>query len=153
MKNGISRFVYVLAASALVIALFTSCKKEKTLSKTEMLVRSWKLIDLIATINGVSGSVYSSEVQPCQQDDSWEFAKGGTYLVKDIGTKCPGGADIVSSGTWQFLDNETKILVDPSDDDPYTGTIDEISASSLKISADQTFNGVPAKATFVYKAQ
>jgi hypothetical protein len=69
-------------------------------------------------------------------------------------TKCSASdPEVVTSGTWQLTDNETKMLVDDISEPAETLTIKELTSTSMKISGTQVSNGTTFTATIVFTAQ
>ena len=49
-------------------------------------------------------------IRNCQKDNYYQFNSDGAYQLNDGPTKCaPTDPQIIETGTWSFLDNETKL--------------------------------------------
>lgn len=57
-----------------------------------------------------NGSITISS-DPCQHDDITTFSIGGTYSKDEGATKCSQQSPQTITGTWELLDNDTKLLV------------------------------------------
>ena len=145
-------FIFALFAILLPGA---SCKKDDAQpSAQDLISKSWILSDLQATLNGVTESVYDDEFDACDQDNLYNFTADGKFTVTENIIKCdPPGPDPLSSGTWVLLENSTKITIDPSDEDPLTLNIEELTTTSFKASITDNSIGIPIKITFIYRAK
>ncbi len=155
MKKSLSRIAIVVATFAFVTLLVTSCKKdEKKLSRTELISRSWIQIDLIASTGTLSQSIFDQEVPVWHQDDIFEFKSDGTFIVTEGATReNPTDPDVVTTGTWQFIDSETKIVVDPANEGAETLTIEELTTTSFKGYLIDNSQGFDIKVTTVLQAK
>lgn len=108
------------------------------LTKTEMLTaKKWKVVGLT-----VGGSDFYALFDDCDKDDTHEFKTDGTYINDEGATKCdPMDDQIISTDTWKFTDNETKIEYDGG-----TATIKELTETKMVLEGD--FLGSPAVSTF-----
>lgn len=123
---------------AVSLIAVSACKKEDdktttptpgpTLTKTQMLTaKNWKLTG--ATSGGVD---YYPIIDPCDKDDLFIFKTDGTSIVDAGATKCdPTDPQIISTGTWTFIDNETKIYFDGD-----TGTLAELTSTKMVVKGD-----------------
>jgi hypothetical protein len=133
-------------------AFVSSCKKEESstpannnntgggsnLTKTEMLTaKKWKLVGLT-----VGGADFYSQFDDCDKDDTFEYKTDGTYIEDEGATKCdPSDPQVITTATWKFTDNETKLEADG-----VTATIKELTATKMVLEGD--FLGSPAVSTF-----
>ena len=92
-------------------------------SKTELLTsKVWKV-----TAFTLDGQNFFSQLDDCEKDDLTTFKTNGSFIEDEGATKCNvSDPQIITSSTWKFIDNETKILVDGD-----TATIKTLSTTSL----------------------
>jgi hypothetical protein len=139
--------------------LFSSCSKDdnktESASKSALIARNWKQTDLLAGQVGTPEvSVFNTFFEACKKDDIWQFKANGTYTVVEGASKCSTtDPDVVTSGTWQLTDNETKIIIDDVTEPAETLTIKELTSTSFKVSGTQVSNGTTFTATIVFTAQ
>jgi hypothetical protein len=153
MKSIRSNFT--LIALTAIFLLGAGCKKDDAQpTAQELISKSWLQTDLLATVSGQTESVFDSEYDVCGQDNIYTFNSNGTFSVTENTNKCdPSGPDEVGSGTWTLLEGGKKITIDPSDEDPRTLDIEELTATSMRASLTDNSLGIPIKITFVYKAK
>lgn len=139
---------------SLVFLSFGCSKDNKPLTKTELLSRTWRQTDILASLGGgAQSSVFNTVLTPCQQDNLWKFNSNGTYTVLEGATKCPNStSDVVSTGTWAFLENETKLTFTDATNGTQTFTISELTAASMKLSGTATYQGTPVSALVIFTA-
>ena len=138
-----------------LVMLSIGCSKDKQPpTKTELLSRTWRQTDLLASLGGgAQSSVFGTVLTPCQQDNLWKFNSNGTYSVLEGATKCPNStSDVVTTGTWAFLENETKLTFTDATNGSQTFTIAELTASSLKLSGAFNYQGTPVNAVVIFVA-
>lgn len=101
---------------------FTACKKdeETTPSKSDLIAKSWKAVDV--KINGVSFPI------ALLGNPVLTVAKAGTYTEISFGD--------TTTGTWAFYSNETKIILDGGTLDADTLNIVSLTASEFKLSGE-----------------
>ena len=117
-----------LSAILLGFTLLSSCSKddEPNLSRTELLTqKSWKLTQ--TAVLGISGPPESTAA-----DDIYTFSADGAYTFDEGASKEDPGDPQTITGTWEFIENESKIRL------TYSGlTFDqeivELSTSKLKV--------------------
>jgi Lipocalin-like domain len=152
--KSISTKLALVALSALLILSIGCSKDDKQPTASELLSKSWIQTDLLATVNGVTESVFNDEYEPCDQDNAYNFKSDGTFTVTENTTKCdPSDPDQVSSGTWTILEDGKKLTIVRINEDPQTLDIDELTATSMKVSVTDNSVGVPVKATLVFRAK
>jgi Lipocalin-like domain len=140
-------------------ALSTGCKKDDspgsaTPTKKDLISRQWIQTDLIATIGTLSESVYDSEFADCEQDNIYFFKPDGTFTITENTSKCnPGDPDLVTSGTWKLVENDTKIEIDPATEDAEILDILELTATTFKGSIRDNSTGIDILLTGVYTAK
>jgi hypothetical protein len=144
----------------LLLVLGISCSKDDKnvplpVSRAQLLARSWKQSDLLAAIpGGTPNSVFNTVLTACQRDNIWTFSSDGTYVVTEGASKCNAGdPDTATSGTWQLIENDTKIIIDDIKEAPQTLAIAELTSSSLKITGTQIIQGNTVNGTAIFQPQ
>ena len=130
----------------IISGIFTQCKKEKDdetpQSKTDIITTGqWRIIahtsspgfdwNLDGTIETDLYNVY----EPCEKDNYLIFKKDGTYEANEGATKCFSTDPQSEAGTWQLVDNETKINIDGD-----IATIEELTNNRMRIRSDLEFD-------------
>lgn len=134
---------------AVMATLVSSCKKDddnnsnnpsggSSATKTEMITaKSWKVTGLT-----VGGQDFYSQMDACDKDDLHTFKTDNTYIYDEGASKCdPSDPQVISTGTWKFTENETKIEYDGE-----TATIKELTSTKMVLEGD--FLGSTAVTTF-----
>ena len=103
-----------------------ACKKDNNISQTntELLTsKSWKLTSYrTGNINTTLQDEFPTYFD-CRKDDILSFNSNYIYTLDEGNLKCdPSGSQIFRQGTWEFLENETKLY-----------TVDTIARSLLEI--------------------
>ena len=145
MKN---LFILVLVLASV------SCSKDDNNqpTKKDLFAKTWKQTDLLASLAGTAAtSVFTTVLKACEQDNLWQFKADGTYTVTEGATKC-GTADVVTTGTWTFIENDTKVTFVDATNGTQTFTISELTATSLKLSGTQTYQGNAVNVVAVFAA-
>lgn len=142
----ISRSILFVSIAAI---LAVSCKDDDAKpSNTDLLTaKSWTVTSF--TLGGKD--VTDDFSDDCSKDDSSKFGKDGKVTLDNGSVKCdPSEPQTEDNGTWSFESNETKIKL-TSDGDSETYDIDELTATSLKVSYTytDTVNGVTVSAKLV----
>ncbi len=159
MKRNTLTVIKPLFILVLISALIAGCKKDdaskpEAPTKKDLISREWIQTDLIATIGAMSESVYDSEFDACDQDNIYNFKPDGTFTITENTTKCsPGDPDLVTSGTWRLLENDTKIEIDPATEDAEILDILELTATTFKGSIRDNSTGFDILLTGVYTAK
>jgi hypothetical protein len=159
MKQNTSGPAKLLLVAFSITAVITGCKKDDspnppTPTKKDLISRQWIQTDLIATIGTLSESVYDSEFADCEQDNIFYFKPDGTFTITENTTKCnPADPDLVTSGTWKLVENDTKIEIDPATEDPEILDILELTATSFKGSVRDNSTGIDILLTGIYTAK
>ncbi len=141
--------VTLLFLAFAMAAIISSCKKDDdntstpsgggaSATKTEIITaKTWKI-----TAATIGGQDVFSQQDECDKDDLHIFKIDGTYIYDEGATKCDTADDqIISTSTWKFLENETKIEFDGD-----VATIKEMTSTTIRI--EGTFLGTPATNTF-----
>lgn len=159
MKKRTKTLSKLMLSALLLTALITGCKKDDSPepaapTKKDLISRQWIQTDLIATIGTLSESVYDSEFADCEQDNIYFFKPDGTFTITENTSKCnPGDPDLVTSGTWKLVENDTKIEIDPATEDAEILDILELTATSFKGSIRDNSTGIDILLTGVYTAK
>jgi len=144
----------LIALSALLIISIGCSKEDKQPTAAELLSKSWIQIDLLATVNGISQSVFADEYELCDQDNAYNFKSDGTFTVTENTTKCdPTDPEEVATGTWTILEDGKKLTITRTGEEPQTLDIEELTATSMKVSVTDNSIGIPVKATLVFRAK
>jgi hypothetical protein len=148
----------ILALTLLVLGM--ACSKDDKnvplpVTRAQLLARSWKQTDLLAALpGGTPTSVFNTVLTACQRDNIWTFKSDGTYIVSEGASKCNAGdPDTATSGTWQLIENDTKIIIDDIKEVPQTLTISELTSSSMKITGTQIIQGNTVNGTAIFQPQ
>ena len=80
----------------------------------------------------------------CEKDNTLRFTSN-TYTFDEGSTKCDEDDPQTETGTWKFIDNETKIV---SDGD--TTNVVEISSSKFRSSIVEEYNGTEMTTIITY---
>ena len=139
----------------LAFVLAACSKKDEPASKASLLTRKWKQTDLLVSQAGTAPvSVYNTLVEDCSKDDIWEFKADGSFTVVEGATKCdPSDPVLISTGTWQLIENETKLVIDDISEPAQTLTINELTGSTLRATGTEVVNGLPLTVVGVFTAQ
>jgi len=158
MRKNNWLIISVLITTLLVTG--SSCDKDDDVVQTpvtraQLLARSWKQTDLLASTPGGSPvSVFLTVMEACQRDNIWTFKSDGTYIVTEGATKCdPTDPDTTTTGTWQLIETDTKIIIDDVNEAPQTLSITELTSSSLKINGNISYGGSTINGTAVFQPQ
>jgi hypothetical protein len=108
--------------------LFFSCDKDDPiLTKTDLLTqKTWKLTNL-----KISGA--EIELGDCVLDDIYSFAKPSAYTLDESTAKCDPNDSQITTGTWIFIEKETKIKILFSGLSLFDREIVELTPSALKL--------------------
>lgn len=150
------KLLALFSVSALMIIVL-SCSKdsEQAPTRAQLLTRNWKQTDLLASQSGLPAvSVFDMFFEACDKDNIWQFKSDGTFIVVEGATKCNStDPDTVTTGTWQLIENDTKIILDDASEPAQTLNIVELTSSSLRLTGTETINGAAVTATAVFTAQ
>ncbi len=107
MKNALT-----LTIGFLIILTFGCSKKDpEPLSKTKTKLltdKAWIMTSLEDKVNGMW--VKDTHAPSYEADNQYVFREDGSYEVNEGATKrLPNSTQIVYTGTWKFLENETKL--------------------------------------------
>lgn len=130
------------------LILIFSCSKKSdpapNLTPEQIITNAKGWIGSAATINppiqvpgGPAVSDFFAYLPVCEKDDVIFFGTDGKFKIDEGATKCDSAdPQIKEQGTWAFNGTKTAINIQPASGtgDPYTMTISELTATTLKIS-------------------
>jgi hypothetical protein len=155
MKMKTLRHAFSVLALASLTLFMQSCGKEDAQPSVEQrIAKTWIMTDMTATIASQTESVYADNVDPCMQDDEYTFTANGAVSVFGGSSKCdPDEPNPTSTGTYTVLDGGKKISIDADGTGSETFDLDELTATSLKVSQVDNSLGIPIKITLIYRAK
>lgn len=153
----------LIAAFALTVA-FSACKDDKDdatpaasgqTGSAALTGKDWRMTANTMTISGTGTPLDGTtdnyaEMEACEKDNLTRFNDDKTMVEKEGATKCdPGDPDTVSQGTWELMNNNTKLKITPSaaGSDPQIYDIITLNETTLSGSMTSSSNG----ATMVLK--
>ena len=145
----------------LIITLTVSvlnCKKDENVptSRKDLLSgKTWimtaETISPAININGTLITDFFSQEASCTKDDIGKFNANGTYTLEEGQTKCNvNDPQVFETGTWTFNSDET-VLVLTSSGIITNAKIQELTATKLVITEEETINGIKYTLTLTYK--
>jgi len=130
------------------IATLAACKKkDDNKSRTEYLtsgkwfISSYYYYDKITDANGTVTDLTDTTEYPteaCEKDNFITFKADGTLTSDEGATKCDTSDDQTSTGTWAFVENESKISI-TSDGDTYLYKIQSLNGSNFIFGQDSSY--------------
>ncbi|OGX91494.1 lipocalin family protein [Hymenobacter coccineus] len=125
-------FTALVAVSAIV-----ACSKKgddpQPLTPTQLLTaQKWRVSSATIAGPGQPTIDLTALSAPCKLDDYVQFADPSTYVVDEGATKCDSRDAQTQLGTWAFANNDTQLSISYTGDN-YTATVNELTASSLKL--------------------
>lgn len=156
MKNlRFISFAMLLLMGGLVT--FSSCKKDDddSPSKTKMITgkkffaKSIKIDPGITSPTGVTITDFYPFLPDCEKDDYTIFNENGTFVDDEGATKCEPGDPQTINGTWEFLEDETKLKLN-YDEGYELYNVDELTNSLLRISLSQVIDLGEGEKTYHY---
>jgi hypothetical protein len=124
--------------SAIAFSWLVSCKKDvkgnthDDQKKDTIVPTRVVLEDTLARLWVVTKSTHNGDPDPGTVGMKLDFFKGGTYKLINTGY----------DGTWEFLENNTKILIDKNDPSwKTTWTIQKLTAKSFIVTFKSPFSG------------
>jgi hypothetical protein len=148
----------LLIAALTIIAL--SCSKDDAATKKEMLTgKNWILT--AETINpgldfggGIIITDIYSQYDQCYKDNIANFTTSGNYTFEEGPTKCDSNdPQVFDAGTWTFNSDETILVVTSTTDGVMNLTIQELTASKLVVTFEQTYDAIKYKMTSTYQVK
>ena len=148
-----------LFVAAMGLSALSSCKKDSTSpapSKTELLTaKSWKVTGdvTVETTNGKTTTTDNfATASACEKDNFVKFS-GDKKAVFDEGANKCQGANQTETGIWDFNSDQTKLTLG-APGTSMVGQFDvvELSATTLKLSQSDTYNGTTEVETVTFTA-
>ncbi len=135
----------IVLFALLVVATSVSCKKDDDTPKTntELLtgknffMTTWT-IDPGFTANGIIVTDLFFFLDECAKDDFIFFNADGSTIFDEGDIKCEEGDPQTASGSWDFMDNETKLKITYSDGSSEILGIVELTETTLRVSTQFT---------------
>jgi hypothetical protein len=139
--------------------LVFNCKKDEkvTTSKKDLLSgKSWimtaETISPAINVNGTMITDLYSQTANCTKDDIGKFNSNGTYTLEEGPTKCSvNDPQVFETGTWTLNSDETIIVMTSSTGSVTNGKIQELTASKLVLTEEETYNSIKYTLTISYK--
>lgn len=141
--NSISKIVL---GAMLASTLFTSCKDKKQVDpeppkpKTaqEMLTaKSWKMSASTSKFSFMGQNFTENimdEMEVCEKDNLEKYNANGTFTNDEGATKCDANdPQIYESGTWQLLENNTKLKRINNKNETATFDVVSLNETTLKL--------------------
>jgi hypothetical protein len=132
------------------VAFFASCKKEESVSKTDILLaHGWSITKVEAVVAGITQDATAELLESCTKDDVVTFAAGNKWSADEGASKCTPDAPQTATGTWAFDSNETKFSK-TEDGQTTTYDITSIKPGSMVLSASEDFLGIKTTIRYTY---
>ena len=105
----------ILALSIVLFALYSCKKDDKTASKKDYLTSGSWIITTVVTDDDGDGTYEIDEYadfEACYKDNIWTFKPDGMLEMDEGATKCTPTDPQVTTGQWQFTNNETGLTIE-----------------------------------------
>jgi hypothetical protein len=138
----IIRSAAILTIITAFVLISGGCKKDAAKSKTELLTQSnWKIIKEESKL-GSGGWVDNTSMLACEKDNQVVFSTTLAVELNEGATKCnPADPQILTTGTWNFLTNETQLqLILFGSTIIYS--LDQLDDNTMVISRSENIGGV-----------
>lgn len=145
------KFLYTLyrLTPVLFLSILSSCKEDEDIvlpkTKTELITAApWKRTALISmpaydwNANGVFDTNILNIMFPCEKDNFDTYKSNGIIETDEGPTKCNSMDDQTWTATWKFIDNETKIIFNGTDE----YILEELTTTTLRFRSTFVENGV-----------
>jgi hypothetical protein len=137
-------FIYsITLALATVLMFSSSCKKDDDdpsntdkLTGKNFVITAWTIDPPVDFGTGPFSDLFAF-LPACSKDDITIFNADGTMTMDEGATKCDPGDPQTISGTWMYVDNETKLST-TVDGETQVLDIVELSGNTLKVSFEET---------------
>jgi len=138
----IIRTTALLTLIAALVLSIGACKKDAAKSKTELLTQSnWKIVKEESK-SGSGAWVDNTATLACEKDNQVVFSTTLALELNEGATKCnPTDPQILTTGTWSFLTNETQLqlLLFGS---TITYSLDQLDDNTMVLSRSETIGGI-----------
>jgi hypothetical protein len=139
-----SVYIYTLALALATVLMFSSsCKKDDDdpsntdkITGKNFVMTAWT-IDPPVDIGAGPFSDLFALLPACTKDDITVFNADGTMTLDEGASKCEQGDPQTTSGTWSFIDNETKLST-TVDGNTQVMDIVELTENTLRLSYEET---------------
>ena len=155
MKNLSTYFVAALMG---VAVMGCSKKKEETPapSKTELLTnKNWiisaQTVSPGINIGGTTVTDLYAQSAACDKDDFVRFETPNVFKQDEGATKCSPSDPQTLTGTWSYNADQTIITVTPQGSTASSANVQDLTATSLKLSQTQTSGNVTYTFTTTYR--
>ena len=147
------RNITLCLVGSLLLLSVTSCQKSSTpaaKSRTELISSSgWKVTKEEYKVGTGPWLDDTGSYAACELDNVYLIKSNGTYEQNEGATKCsPADPQIIETGTWVFLVNETQLKVtstgSPSSD---TFSIDQLDNNTIILSSSEIIGAI----TYYYR--
>ena len=102
-------------------------------------------------VNGTLITDFYSQEPSCTKDDLAKLNSNGTYTLEEGLTKCSANdPQVYETGTWTLNSDET-VLVMTSSGVVTNAKIQELTATKLVITEEETINGIKYTLTITFK--
>ncbi len=128
------KLTFALAALVALTLMVSSCKKDKD-NPTPSTPAPQTKTQILTSHSWIAKSMVSNNVDfypfmpACEKDNFLTFKANGTSTYDEGALKCDPSDPQVENGTWKFIANETKIIIDNSD----TAEVQTLTAETLVI--------------------
>lgn len=128
------KLTFTLAALVALTVSVSSCKKD-TDSPTPSTPAAQTKTQILTSHSWITKSMVSNNVDfyafapACEKDNFLTFKANGTSTYDEGAIKCDPSDPQVENGTWKFIANETKIIIDNED----TAEVMTLTAESMVI--------------------
>ena len=141
-----------LFAAITAATMFTACNKNKdkveppkTKTRAELLTAGkWQLKGYEEEYKDSARTVtedYYDDLEPCFKDNYILFGADMKLTADEGPTRCDSITEQTTTGTWAFIENDTKVIF-TIDGDSDTSGIAELSADVFKIAKTTTYMNV-----------
>ena len=150
--------IYLLTA-AMGLSVLGSCKKDNEKpapTKTELLTaKNWKItadVSAITTGGRTTTTDNFATAQACEKDNFVKFGTDKKAIFDEGANKCQG-SNQTETGVWDFNSDQTKLTLGAAGS-AVIGQFDiaELSATTLKLSQTDTYNGTTEVETITFTA-
>lgn len=140
-----------LVAAALLLVV-TACDKDKdsspnpAASENQLVEKNWQMsaMTISPAIESEAGPISDlyAWMPGCSKDDFMRFEKNGTFKGDEGASKCEDeDPQTTSTGTWTLTDSNKKLTM-VEDGETQTFKVDNLSKDELKLSLQETEDGV-----------